>query len=862
MAKWHFYFKQGRFPLRLFLLFWIPLTLVLVAIILAFYNVQANSALTLVKAAERQAVRLSFQASTMGLSTVRSDLLYLADLTELQKFSAMDADAEREALAGEFLALVSRKGIYDQLRLLDENGREIIRVNNNNGHPVIVKRTALQNKSQQYYVRDAFALARGEVYVSPLDLHVEQGVIEQPIKPMIRFATPVFDREGHKRGVIVLNYLGQQLLNRIRKVSSYERLEGSIWLLNASGYWLLGPYSADEWGFMYPHRLDKRLDVRDADAWRQIREGKHTGQFMTGQGMYTYAKVSDLTLGRQRNEPRVVTTDQWVLVAYEPAAYLAAKNGGLTDRLWVVFGVLEFMLTVVAWAIVYYSVKRRVAEESVRASEARFRGLLESAPDAIIIVDRDGRILLANAQTEKYFGYMRDELLQQPVEILVPDHLRAAHPQHRADFHANPHLRPMGEGLDLYGRRKDGSEFPVEISLSPTQTPQGTIVTAIIRDITSRKLAEHLRQEAQERYRDLVNNLPVGIYRNTAGEPGRFVEVNPAMASMFEAASVEAFLQYSFSALYRDPMQYHALNDKILRQGFVTTEEVELVTSSGRNFWAAVTAVMKTDADGEVYFDGVIEDISGRKESQRQLQLLNDSLSKRSVELEAANQELEAFSYSVSHDLRAPLRAIDGFSRILHSDYAPQLGGIGQDYLERIRRAAQHMGMLIDDLLKLSRVTRSELVQEEVDLSELANEIMVELGKQEPERVVHFILQPGLKVRCDRRLMRVVLDNLFSNAWKFTGKLDVAEIEFGSIMQDGESVYFVRDNGAGFDMAYADKLFGVFQRLHDAGDFPGTGVGLATVQRIIHKHGGRVWADARVDGGAMFYFTLSTEMPS
>lgn len=862
MTKWHFDFKQSRFSVQLFVLIWIPLTLILAAIIWAFYNVQATSAQSFVKVAEHQALRLSLQSGTMGLASVHSDLLYLSDLASFQELPAMDGHSGRDTLAAEFLAFVSRKGIYDQLRLLDENGREVIRINWNDGHPDIVPYANLQDKSDRYYVRASLPLARGEVYVSPLDLNVEHGVIEQPAKPMIRFGTPVFDRQGRKRGVIILNYLGRRLIDRIRKISSAERKDGQVWLLNSAGYWLLGSRPEDEWGFMYPERVNKRLDIRDAAAWRLIKTGAQEGQFTTDQGLYTYAKIEPLKPGQPNGGSRVLTAEPWLMVAHVPAALLAAKNAGLSSRLWMVFGVLELMLTSAAFAIAYYGTRRRWAEESVRASEARFRGLLESAPDAILSVDSNGLIVLANAQAEKYFGYTRDELLHQPIEILVPEKLRAAHPGHRAEYYANPHLRPMGEGMELYGRRKDGSEFPVEISLSPMHTPQGTIVTAIIRDLTSRKLAEHLRLEAQERYRDLVNNLPVGIYRNSAGPQGHFLEVNPAIVAMFEAESTEMFLQYSVSDLYRNPAQRQAFSDKIIRQGFVSGEEIELVTLKGRVFWAAITAVMKTDAAGNIYFDGVIEDITERKEIQRQLQLLNDSLRNRSAELEIANHELEAFSYSVSHDLRAPLRAIDGFSRILYNDYVEQLGNKGLDYLERIRRAAQHMGMLIDDLLKLSRVTRAELTREVVDLSELAREIMTELRKQEPGRVVHFKTAPELKAHSDKRLMGVVLDNLLNNAWKFTGGRAEAYIEFGVIGQQEPPVYFVRDNGAGFDMVYADKLFGVFQRLHDAREFPGTGIGLATVQRIIHKHGGRIWAESAVDQGATFYFTLASETSS
>jgi PAS domain S-box-containing protein len=412
----------------------------------------------------------------------------------------------------------------------------------------------------------------------------------------------------------------------------------------------------------------------------------------------------------------------WTLNGLQQASLAPLKAG--TDSPII----LALLLSAIVLAIAH-GMRRWRAEETLQASEARFRTLLESAPDAIVIVDRDGRITLANAQAERNFGYPRDELLNQPVEILVPETLRDRHQHHRADYAAKPHTRAMGEGMELHGRRKDGSEFPVEISLSPLKTPQGMIVTAIIRDITRRRQVEH-------------------------------------------------------------------------------------------------------------------------------------ELQRRTIELEALNQELEAFSYSVSHDLRAPLRAIDGFSRILLSDYADRLDDTGRSHLERVRRAAQNMGLLIDDLLKLSRVTRTELRNERVDLSALANEVTEELRKQEPKRIVHFAISPGLMAHGDRGLLRIVLDNLLGNAWKFSSGLAEARIGFGVATHNGRPAYVVSDNGAGFDMTYADKLFGVFQRLHDARDFPGTGIGLATVQRIIHKHGGKIWAESGVGEGAQFYFTLEPETPS
>src|SRR2546422_5813771 len=239
-----------------------------------------------------------------------------------------------------------------------------------------------------------------------------------------------------------------------------------------------------------------------------------------------------------------------------------------------------------------------------------------------------------------------------------------------------------------------------------------------------------------------------------------------------------------------------------------------------------------------------------------ELQQSNETLRRNAAELLAANQELDAFAYSVSHDLRAPLRSIDGFSHGLLEDYAAQLDQAGQDSLHRVRAASQRMATLIDDLLKLARVTRAEMRTELVDLSGMARDIVAELQRATPERRVEFAITPGLEARGDPRLLRVALDNLLRNGWKYTAKQARPQGEFASTNVNGERAFLVRDNGAGFDMKYADKLFGVFQRLHSAAEFEGTGVGLATVRRIITRHGGRIWAEGAVDRGATFYFTL------
>lgn len=490
--------------------------------------------------------------------------------------------------------------------------------------------------------------------------------------------------------------------------------------------------------------------------------------------------------------------------------------------------------------------------------EEKFRNLLESAPDAVVIVNGSGRIHLVNKQTEKLFGYPRQELIDQPVEILLPERFHDRHMADRSRYASSPHARPMGAGLELLGRRKDATEFPVEVSLSPLESGEGTLISSAIRDVTDRNRAEEALRDTESRLSLALDSVKIGAWdwdltTDSSIRTLRHDEIF-GFSSLRPEWGKEIFLTHVF------PEDLESVNLCIaesLKTGTLTLE-CRVVWPDHSIHWVSIQGrVYRAENGVPTRMRGVIADVTPRKLAEQALEKNRIELARSNAILPSLNKELETFSYSVSHDLRAPLRHVDGFARILKEEHAAELSEEANRYLDRIILSANHMGHLVDGLLKLARIGRKEMVRKKVNLNDLVRQALEDLPKDKDYRDVEWRIEPLPEMDCDPGLLELVFSNLLANAFKFTRHCQPAVIEVGTRLIDGVTAVFVRDNGVGFDPQYADKLFGVFQRLHRQEDFEGTGVGLATVQRIIHRHGGEVWADSRPGEGATFFFTLA-----
>ena len=595
--------------------------------------------------------------------------------------------------------------------------------------------------------------------------------------------------------------------------------------------------------------------LRIIDLRRERGAAVAAREVATGRSKALMDDIRRLVGHMEDEERRLLARHYAALQAKTRVARLAVWGGTL----------LAFGFVVVASVLIGRELAGRLrAEEALRTTQARLQQVLASSTAVVYataVTPTGFTPTWVSENVTRMMGYEVAESLEPSWWV---DHL---HPADRQRVLAQlPDLLSRGQFIAEYRfRHKDRTYRSIRDEARLTRDAVGTAseVVGVWVDITERKRAEEALLESERRLAQLLEALPVGVFVVDAG--GKPYYANQKAQEILGKGLVAGGAAKDLPEVYQayvpgtnEIFPSHQQPIVYALGGERSRTAVMEIRRPDRTVPIEVGAAPVLDREGRVvYAVAAFSDITERERARVEIEQLNAELSHHVTELKAVNQELEAFSYSVSHDLRAPLRSIDGFSQALLEDYASQLDHQGKDYLRRVRAATQRLAELIDDLLGLARVTRAELRTERVDLTTLARSIAAELRQREPEHPVEFVCADGASAQGDPRLLRVVLENLLGNAWKFTVNRPHARIEFGAAENDGRSVYFVRDNGAGFDMAYANKLFGAFQRLHATTEFPGTGIGLATVQRIIHRHGGRVWAEGAVNQGATFYFTLS-----
>jgi PAS domain S-box-containing protein len=492
-------------------------------------------------------------------------------------------------------------------------------------------------------------------------------------------------------------------------------------------------------------------------------------------------------------------------------------------------------------------------ENAMKESEEKFSKAFHASPAAISLsLLDDGTFIEVNDAYVRLLGYSRKELIGRTAEnfnILARD-------DQKEEMLKNLKNRVKLSNKEYEYRIKSGEIRTILVS-SEFLTLNGKECALVTSNDTteSKRMIEALR-ESEEKFNKAFQASP-DIAAIISRDDHKYIEVNKNFLDFLGHSRDEVIGHTPTEiGLWADDKERERMVKIILKQENLHNEEFRMRTKSGE-IRIGLQSSENINIGGKPCSITMIVDITERKRMEEKLKQTLTELEESSAQLTATNKELETFSYSVSHDLRSPLRSIDGFSQALLEDYQEILDDTGKDYLQRLRNASQKMGELIDGILKLSRLTRNEMHKEEIDLSGLVEEISTRLQEDEPKRHAQFIIKKGLVTQGDPQMVRALMENLVGNAWKFTKNREEAQIEFGTEKNGAKTTYYINDNGVGFDMTYADKLFGAFQRLHDASEFPGTGIGLATVQRIINRHGGNIWAEGAVDKGATFYFTLN-----
>jgi PAS domain S-box-containing protein len=830
-------FRVAGVPLSGFILPWMLAVALVMGLCALLYKREANQIDSNNFDRENRRMEIFSSLFTEAVSGAASDLRVLATGDSFEDYLSSNNPSELER-AKKRAQFVSRENPdYDQIRYIDENGQEMIRVNHDGQ---IVPPNLLQNKASRGFFKAAMKLANGQTYISAIDLNIENGQIETPYKPTLRVAVPVFDPSDRPRGIFVINILAGNGFDHLREF--IPRYAHRLRVLNSQGYWLVGATPDQEWGFVLPGRSDYSLAKSDPDLWAKVQAAPQ-GQEPYHGGYFTWKYApTEKFAGRVS---QAVTAEPYLIFASE---FTGAERAATLDQLRQTFIVISALLVFLTTLITGFVLARRQAQNE----RDRYFNLTR---DMLSVIGFDGIFRRLNPAWHDVLGWEAHEMVGRPFIDFV-------HPEDRKSTLEAATAAAHGDitGFENRYRAKDGSYR--WLLWNTRSAAEDQLIFGSAHDLTERKRFEEELRLAEERSRLMVEGAQdYAIFM--LGPEGRVMSWNAGAERMKGYAAPEIIGQH-FSIFYPPEIAAERAPDTGLieaaRHGRFEDEGWRM-RKDGSRFWANdVINAIRDSQGGLMGFVKITRDMTSRRKAEERIMALNEDLKLRADQLESANKELESFSYSVSHDLRAPLRHIHGFVELLQKAPGMQGDESAQRQMGVIARAAREMGMLIDDLLAFSRTGRAEMNPVLIDMNEMAEQALRSLEMECKGRKVSVDIQPMQKVHGDPGLLRLVWVNLLGNALKYTRPREEARIEVGQLPSEpqrpDEVVFYVRDNGVGFDMQYASKLFGVFQRLHRSEDFEGTGIGLANVQRIVHRHGGRVWAESKVDFGATFCFSL------
>lgn len=972
-----------------FLLFFFPLALIVNAASVLIFLKQRQLDHELLERREKTNLRLVKDNIRDFYEPLVYNVKYLSQRQLIRDFLTGRMENKQE-IEKELVNILKIAGDYDQLRLLDPHGNEVVRVNKKQGVVYTQDDSLLQDKSQRSYVKRILQLKPGQIFIGAIDLNQEFGKIEVPHKPVVRVGMRIADDQGEIIGMVITNYW---MTNYLKKLAANLGEDSDLMLLNSTGNFIFAPEPYPK----FTHITDTtNTGLRDffADEWAQM-DANETGSLMTDNGLFVYSRITSEIDDRDEEDRMIVlshvnpktlaanaTFPLWMflvilLVANMLVGWVSWVLGrnqqeleeanlkledrveqrtkelnelqlrfkGIFDNTFQFIGLLETNGTLLEanqtaldfggftmeqarglkfydapwWSLseetktqlkeaiiraskgdfVRYDVEvlggdgntiiidfslrpivenekviylvaegrdisdKIVLEANLKESERNFRTIFETVDSGLVYQNAEGLITSANSAAERILGLTLEEMTGRKS---VDPRWKAIH-EDGSDFpgETHPPMIALQTGKEIKDRvmgvyHPDKEQHVwIRVSAYPVfeeGSEKPTKVYSTFEDITEEYLAKVALSNSEKRFKLAAKGTKAGIWE--------WIDVSksdewwsPQFYHLlgYEDQEIPATLENFGKFLHSDDEEKtFALVKKHFAKEADFGLEYRLKTKSGEYRWFLGSGQAEWDAEGNpLTMVGTIVDIHDKKMLEVEME---NKVAERTEQLALINKELESFSYSVSHDLRAPLRAVNGFAEILQEDYYDKLDDEGKDTIKVIRDNARYMGQLIDDLLQFSRLGRQEMKQVGIDMNGLINEVL-EGQKQTMDLTDYTIdIQTLPEAKGDRDLIKQVVVNLVSNALKYSSKNEHPKVIIGSEDVEGKTTYFVKDNGVGFNMEYADKLFGVFQRLHSQQEFEGTGVGLAIAERIVKRHKGKIWAKAKFNKGACFYFQI------